>query len=83
MHLDFPPESCSCSLRIKRVTISKQYCSTRRNLPYYHQLMPSERELTVSALITIVTEIAVTVLTQTFGHIFREELGNFPRLCLR
>lgn len=41
--------------------------------------MPRERELTVSALITIVTEIAVTVLTQTFGHIFRQELGNFPR----
>lgn len=42
--------------------------------------MPSERELTVSALITvnliIVTGIAVT---QTFSHNFREELGNFPR----
>lgn len=41
--------------------------------------MPRERELTVSALITIVTEIGVTLLTQTFGRIFREELGNFPR----
>lgn len=41
--------------------------------------MPREREFTVSALITIVTEIAATVLTQTFGHILREELGSFPR----
>jgi len=41
--------------------------------------MPRKTGLTVSALITIVTEIAATILTQAFGHIFREELGNFTR----
>lgn len=79
MHLDFPPDSCTYSLRIRHVTISKQYYSTRKNLPYCHQPMPRERELTLSALITIVTELGVTFITQTFGHLFREELGNFPR----
>lgn len=71
MHLDFPPDSCSYSLRIRHATILKPV--SEEIFLIIIILCP------VSALITVVTEIAVTVLTQTFSHIFGEELGNFPR----